>query len=83
MPRIVAEFSSDDPTLAGVLKLIDSFPEYSPERAEMEALLHIQLARVSWREADQLRALADKREARLQRCDREHPCELGCKRCEG
>jgi hypothetical protein len=40
MPRLVTEWSTDDPQIARTLQLIASLPEHSLERPELEAALH-------------------------------------------
>lgn len=59
--RIIVEFSTQDPVLAGVLRTIAEAPEYSSTRAELEGLLHMYLARTCWRDAERYRALEERR----------------------
>lgn len=40
MAQLIVEWSTDDPQLAEVLKLIAAYPEHSAERMELEATLH-------------------------------------------
>lgn len=53
--RIICDFSAEDEEGRELLETINQFPEWSVERAEMEAHLFMVLARSSWREADRLR----------------------------
>lgn len=52
---ITADFSTEDPRLAVLLRAVQALPEDAPERHEAEAHLHLELARVAWRRADALR----------------------------
>ena len=49
---------------AAIVEAVNQFRPYTVERAEMEAHLFMVLARVSWREADLLRAVERKRAKR-------------------
>jgi hypothetical protein len=40
MPRLITEWSSDDPTLANMLREMAAMPEWSEERMASEAALH-------------------------------------------
>lgn len=64
MPAITIEFSTQDPQLAEVLRLVASLPEYSSIRAECEGQLHVYLARTCWRDADRYREREVKQERR-------------------
>jgi hypothetical protein len=55
--RIIVEFKAESEDGAEILAAINQFRPYTVERAEMEAHLFMVLARVAWREADQLRAV--------------------------
>ena len=59
--QLVVEFSTADQRMAAVLSSIAALPEWSPQRHEMEAHLHMTLARAAWHTADRLRDLAAKR----------------------
>jgi len=65
--RIVVEFRAEDEEGTAILNAVRQFPNYSVERAEMEAHLFMVLARVAWREADLYRASERKRANRRQR----------------
>ena len=56
MTRILVEFRAEDEGAAEIIAALHSIPQYTPERAEMEAHLFMVLARCSWREADRWRA---------------------------
>jgi hypothetical protein len=64
MARITVEFRAEDDGAREILTAISQFPNYTVERAEMEAHLFLVLARVAWREADRYRATERKRAAR-------------------
>lgn len=55
MPRLITEWSTDDPTIAQALDLIQSTPEYSSARQELEAALHTFQARLCWQRATEYR----------------------------
>lgn len=57
MPRLITEWSTEDPGLANVLREITSFPEFSVERLELEALLHTMQAAWCHRQIGRLRQL--------------------------
>lgn len=40
MPRLITDWTTEDPALAVTLRRIASYPEDSPERLELEAVLH-------------------------------------------
>jgi hypothetical protein len=61
MTRILVEFRAEDEQGAEILTAINQFSPYTIERAEMEAHLFMVLARVAWREADQLRRIENRR----------------------
>lgn len=61
MPRLITEWSTSDPGLAEMLTMVNAVPEYDPARHELEAMLHIEQARLAWREADRLRELQKRR----------------------
>lgn len=65
--RLITEWSTDDPTLAAVLTDLAALPDYSVERHEAEAALHMVQARAAWRQADRVRASQRDREARVAR----------------
>lgn len=50
--RLVTEWSTDDPQLAGILRGIAALPEHSAARLECEAQLHMTEARACWAAAD-------------------------------
>ena len=60
MPRLITEWSTDDPGLAEMLRSIAEFPEYSVERIELEAVLH------SWQASHLYRLLGEMRAERTQ-----------------
>jgi len=62
--RLVVEFKAEDEQAAEIITALNQFQPYTVERAEMEAHLFMVLARVSWREADQLRAIDRRRSNR-------------------
>jgi hypothetical protein len=64
MTRIIVEFKAEDDQGREILAAISQFPNYTVERAEMEAHLFLTLARVAWREADRYRASERKRAQR-------------------
>lgn len=51
MPRLVTEWSTDDPGLAKMLQTIAAEPEYTSLRQELEGALHMQQARLCWQRA--------------------------------
>jgi hypothetical protein len=55
--RLVVEFKAEDEGAREILEALQQFPQYTPERADMEAHLFLVLARVSWREADRMRSV--------------------------
>jgi hypothetical protein len=55
--RILVELRAEDEGSAEIITAINSIPQYTPERAELEAYLYMVLARCSWREADRLRQI--------------------------
>lgn len=67
MPRLITEWSTDDPRLAEMLRSIAEEPEHSVERQELEAALHMMQARFCWARADRMRARAREDEARARR----------------
>lgn len=56
MPRLTTEWSTDDPTVAELLVWLMSLPEFSVERHEALAGLHMLQARWEWARADRARA---------------------------
>jgi len=62
--RLVVEFRAEDDEGISILNAVRQFPNYSVERAEMEAYLFMVLARSAWREADLYRASERKRAKR-------------------
>ena len=64
MPRLITEWSTDDPKLAGMLRWIAGMPAYSEERLEIEAMLHTFLARVTYIELGEMRARRRKQRQR-------------------
>ena len=67
MPRLITEWSTEDPGLAGMLREIASFPEHSIERLELEALLHTQQAAWCYRQVGRLRQIESRRRGGSQR----------------
>lgn len=65
MPRLLTEWSTDDPQLAEMLRSIDAEPEHTSLRQELEGALHMMQARLAWRRADQYREYERQREARF------------------
>lgn len=59
MPRLVTEWSSDDPDLAQTLRFMAALPDRSPERLAAEAALHTFQATELQRELGQI--LAERR----------------------
>jgi hypothetical protein len=55
MTRILVTFQAEDEGAAEIITALNSIPQYTPERAELEAHLYLVLARCSWREADRMR----------------------------
>lgn len=53
---IEVQFLARDEGAAEIIRALQSVPQYTPERAELEAHLYLVLARCSWREADRLRS---------------------------
>jgi hypothetical protein len=63
MPRIITEWSTDDPDLAKMLTMINR--ESDPAlKLDLEAMLHHQLALISTRDAERLRTLRSRRTGR-------------------
>jgi hypothetical protein len=60
-PRLITEWSTHDEALARTLRLIAEFPEYSLERMELEAQLHL------WQAAELLRDVGRMRAERARR----------------
>lgn len=60
MPRLITEWSSEDVSLADMLREIASFPEGSVERLELEAILHTQQAAWCHRQVGRLRQIASR-----------------------
>lgn len=60
MPRLITEWSTEDPGLADMLRDIASFPEHSVERLELEAILHTQQAAWCYRRIGRLRQIASR-----------------------
>jgi hypothetical protein len=67
MPRLLTEWSTDDPTIAEALQLIASEPEHSSARMELEAALHTFQARLCWQRAERYREREREQEARDRR----------------
>lgn len=67
MPRLITEWSTEDPGLADMLREIASFPEHSVERLELEALLHTQQAAWCHRQVGRLRQIASRHRGGSQR----------------
>lgn len=67
MPRLLTEWSTDDPTIAEALQLIASEPEHSSTRLELEAALHTFQARLCWQRAEVSRQRERDQEARDRR----------------
>jgi uncharacterized protein YecT (DUF1311 family) len=61
MPRLVTEWSTQDPQLAETLKTIASFPERSVERLELEAILHTQQAAWCYQRIGEIRQFESQR----------------------
>jgi len=59
--RILVEFKAGDEGAAQILTALAQFPQYTVERAEMEAHLFMVLARCAWREADRHRQIERRR----------------------
>jgi len=64
LTRLQVVFTAADSDAAEIIEALNQFKPYTVERAEMEAHLFMVLARVSWREADLLRAVERKRAKR-------------------
>lgn len=60
MPRLITEWSTEDPGLADMLREIASFPEGSVERLELEAILHTQQAAWWHRQIGRLRQITSR-----------------------
>lgn len=63
MPRLITEWSTDDPDLAEMLKMINREPDPAL-KLDLEAMLHHQLALISTRDAERLRVGRSRRPGR-------------------
>jgi len=64
MAHLTTEWTTDSEAVAELLTFISGLPQYSAERYEAEAGLHMLQARFAWRRADQIRGFERDREKR-------------------
>lgn len=77
MPRLITEWSTDDPGLADTLRSIAALGEHTEERMEVEAALHMFQARLCWSTAERLREARVDRAARQARAEKRRQTPAG------